>query len=89
MTKFIYFFRQYTFYNDCNILLKLYKHGLPFFLLDNAGILRTPGNKYITKGKSNDNPKLIIKSLINEFEYFYILHKTMKYNTKKIIKLKN
>ncbi len=45
--------------NECNNLLKLYKHSFLFLLLDNAGILKNPGNKYNTKGLNIDNPKLI------------------------------
>ena len=40
-------------------LLKLYKHTLFFFTLDNEVILKIPGNKWIKKGRINDNPKII------------------------------
>ena len=35
--------------NECNNLLKLYKHSFLFLLLDNAGILKNPGINIIQK----------------------------------------
>ena len=54
----------YNIYINCIILLKKYKHSLPFFPDVNAGIRKMPGIKHKKIGYSKPNTKLITVSLI-------------------------
>ena len=79
--------KKIIFINQKNSIIcdNLYIHNLLLCLSLNAEILNIPGIKFVKHGIIEESPKLNKESLINEFVYFYIYNKSMKYNTKKLI----